>query len=213
MGLKDWWAGRIDVSFFNQVCGYTAADRRPLHRQPGAIAPDRPHLPAERPTTDQSLTTGDEMSLTMIDKVVAPSSAASPPNPGHPPGEGRRRRPLRDGPAHQPGDAAAHEHLDRPVAGHPEGRDDRRRVEEQPDHDRRARRLQRRRPARVHPHHPRRQLDHRRGVATARRAVLWAPRRRPSASARATRSRTSTGTKSCSTTATNSASRPAASSA
>jgi hypothetical protein len=23
MGLKDWWAGRMDVSFFNQVCGYT----------------------------------------------------------------------------------------------------------------------------------------------------------------------------------------------
>ena len=71
MGLKDWWAGRLDTAFFNQVCGYTpATDVRFTGMNP-VNGPDANHI--TRPnakTTDQSLAAGDEMSLALIDKMV-----------------------------------------------------------------------------------------------------------------------------------------------
>lgn len=71
-GLRDWWADRMDQSGFNQLCGFTAqTDVRYTGLQP-AIAPDAAHVfrPNSR-TTDESLTTGDEMSLAHIDRVLA----------------------------------------------------------------------------------------------------------------------------------------------
>lgn len=71
-GLKDWWADRLDQSFFNQLCGFTAqSDVRFTGLQP-CLAPDAVHIfrPNSR-TTDESLTTGDEMNLTLIDRVLA----------------------------------------------------------------------------------------------------------------------------------------------
>jgi N4-gp56 family major capsid protein len=71
MGLKDWWAGRLDVSFFNQLCGYTTQTDTRFTGNQAVIAPDSTHIyrPNSR-TTDQSLTTGDEMTLGIIDNLV-----------------------------------------------------------------------------------------------------------------------------------------------
>ncbi|TXH45943.1 MAG: N4-gp56 family major capsid protein [Desulfurellales bacterium] len=71
-GLRDWWADRIDQSFFNQLCGFTAQSDVRFTGLQAALAPDATHIfrPNSR-TTDESLTTGDEMSLTHIDRVIA----------------------------------------------------------------------------------------------------------------------------------------------
>lgn len=71
-GLKDWWADRIDTWGFNQLCGFTAqTDVRYTGMQP-TLAPDSVHIfrPNSR-TTDESLTTGDEFNIGMIDRMVA----------------------------------------------------------------------------------------------------------------------------------------------
>lgn len=71
MGLKDWWAGRMDVAFFNQVCGNTAAIDTRFTGNQAVIAPDAQHIfrPNSR-ANDQSLTTGDEMTLNIIDELA-----------------------------------------------------------------------------------------------------------------------------------------------
>ena len=71
-GLKDWWADRIDLWFFNQACGFTAQPDLRYSGMQAIIAPDTTHFfrPNSR-TTDESLTTGDEMNLTHIDRMVA----------------------------------------------------------------------------------------------------------------------------------------------
>lgn len=72
MGLKDWWAGRLDTAFFNQLCGYTVQTDTRYTGNQAVIAPDTAHIfrPNSR-ANDQSLTTGDEMTLGIIDNVVA----------------------------------------------------------------------------------------------------------------------------------------------
>lgn len=71
-GLKDWWADRFDTWFFNQICGFTAQTDVRYTGMQAIIAPDAIHLfRANSKTTDESLTTGDEFSLTMIDRMVA----------------------------------------------------------------------------------------------------------------------------------------------
>lgn len=72
MGLKDWWAGRLDTAFFNQVCGYTVQSDTRYTGNQATVAPDSTHVyrPNSR-ANDQSLTTGDEMTLTIIDQALA----------------------------------------------------------------------------------------------------------------------------------------------
>lgn len=71
MGLKDWWAGRMDTAFFNQLCGYTTQTDTRYTGNQAVIAPDSEHVfrPNSR-ANDQSLTTGDEMTLAIIDEAV-----------------------------------------------------------------------------------------------------------------------------------------------
>lgn len=71
-GLADWWADRYDTSLFNQICGFTAQPDTRFTGNNAAIAPDSNHIyrPNSR-TTDESLTTGDEFSLAIIDTMVA----------------------------------------------------------------------------------------------------------------------------------------------
>lgn len=79
MGLKDWWAGRMDASFFNQVCGYTAATDLRFTGMNGVVAPDASHV--YRPngkTTDQALAGGDEFTLSFIDQAVAMAKLMTP---------------------------------------------------------------------------------------------------------------------------------------
>jgi N4-gp56 family major capsid protein len=82
-GLKDWWADRIDTWGFNQLCGFTAqADVRYTGMQ-AVLAPDSVHIfrPNSK-TTDESLTTGDEFTLTMIDRMVARAKTYNSANGG-----------------------------------------------------------------------------------------------------------------------------------
>lgn len=71
-GLSDWFADRFDTALFNQLCGFTAQADVRFTGNNAAIAPDTNHIfrPNSR-TTDESLTTGDEFNLAIIDKMVA----------------------------------------------------------------------------------------------------------------------------------------------
>jgi N4-gp56 family major capsid protein len=71
-GLADWWAERWDTSMFNQLCGFTAQQDLAFTGNNAPIAPDTSHI--YRPnskTADESLTTGDEFTLSIIDVMVA----------------------------------------------------------------------------------------------------------------------------------------------
>jgi N4-gp56 family major capsid protein len=71
-GLADWFADRFDTSLFNQICGFTAQVDTRFTGNNAVAAPDTNHIyrPNGR-TTDESLTTGDEFNLAIIDKMVA----------------------------------------------------------------------------------------------------------------------------------------------
>lgn len=78
LGLKDWWAGRLDTSFFNQACGYTPQSDVRYTGMNGVIAPDAQHI--ARPNnkaSDEALIAGDEMSLALIDKLVESAKLGS----------------------------------------------------------------------------------------------------------------------------------------
>lgn len=79
LGLKDWWAGRMDTAFFNQVCGYTVQSDVRYTGMNSVTGPDANHVyrPNSR-ANDQSLTTGDEMTLGLIDQLVAMAKLATP---------------------------------------------------------------------------------------------------------------------------------------
>ncbi|MFM9928204.1 N4-gp56 family major capsid protein [Variovorax sp. H27-G14] len=69
-GLKDWWQGRLDTWFFNQLGGNTAAiDTRYTGNQ-AAIAPDANHQLFVTGANDQALGAGNVFTLSMIDKCV-----------------------------------------------------------------------------------------------------------------------------------------------
>lgn len=75
MGLQDWWAQRFDVSFFNQLCGYTAQTDTRFTGNNAAIAPTnttaapRLILPSTY-TSESQLTSTDTFSLALIDTAV-----------------------------------------------------------------------------------------------------------------------------------------------
>ncbi len=71
-GLSDWFADRFDTALFNQLCGFTAQADVRFTGNNAAIAPDASHIfrPNSR-ATDEALTTGDEFSLAIIDRMVA----------------------------------------------------------------------------------------------------------------------------------------------
>jgi N4-gp56 family major capsid protein len=78
LGLKDWWAGRMDTSFFNQVCGYTPVLDVRYTGMNAINGPDANHI--TRPNakaSDQALAAGDEMSLALIDKLVEAAKLGS----------------------------------------------------------------------------------------------------------------------------------------
>lgn len=71
-GLVDWWADRLDTSLFNQVCGNTSQSDTRYSGNNATIAPDTNHIYRKNSrTADESLTTGDEFDLSIIDKMVA----------------------------------------------------------------------------------------------------------------------------------------------
>jgi N4-gp56 family major capsid protein len=76
-GLVDWWAGRMDTAFFNQLCGYTPATDLRFTGNNAVLAPTNVVRPNAR-ANDESLTTGDEFTLQLIDTAVARAKLATP---------------------------------------------------------------------------------------------------------------------------------------
>lgn len=74
-GLSDWWAARMDQSFFNQLCGYT-----PANTQAGSglkyagfntiLAPSSGRvLRPSAVTTDEALTSANVITLALVDQL------------------------------------------------------------------------------------------------------------------------------------------------
>jgi N4-gp56 family major capsid protein len=79
LGLKDWWAGRMDTAFFNQMCGYTVVTDNRFTGMNAVIPPDAGHI--FRPNSkanDQTLAVGDELNLGVIDNLVAMAKLMTP---------------------------------------------------------------------------------------------------------------------------------------
>lgn len=80
MGLRDWWAKRYSVSFFNQVCGYTPQNDIRFTGLQAALTPTTVGNRILRQSSfsdDVSLTANDTFTLDLIDK--AKEQAISPP--------------------------------------------------------------------------------------------------------------------------------------
>jgi len=71
-GLSDWFATRFDTWFFNQICGATYQTDTAYTGFNAVVAVDSNHIlrPNSR-TTDESLTTGDELTLVQLDRIAA----------------------------------------------------------------------------------------------------------------------------------------------
>ncbi|HYH17877.1 MAG TPA: N4-gp56 family major capsid protein [Azospirillum sp.] len=71
-GLKDWFAERLDVWFFNQLAGYTAETRTLFTGNQAVVAPDAYHriFAGTGNAADEDLADTDLFSLSLIDKAV-----------------------------------------------------------------------------------------------------------------------------------------------
>jgi N4-gp56 family major capsid protein len=69
MGLKDWWAKRLSVSFFNQVCGYTPqSNTKYTGLNPVSAPSTNRKIICEGSVTDEgSLTSSGKMKLVWLD--------------------------------------------------------------------------------------------------------------------------------------------------
>lgn len=77
--LGEWWADRKSISFFNQVCGYTAQTNTKYTGLNAVSAPAGTgrHLWAGTASNDQSLTSGDPFTLDLIDAAVEAAKVGS----------------------------------------------------------------------------------------------------------------------------------------
>lgn len=81
VSLRDWWTTRFDVSFFNQMCGYTAQTNTKYTGMQATLAPTSGRqLWTETGTSDDTNldSTGDEFVLAMIDKAVTAAKTLTP---------------------------------------------------------------------------------------------------------------------------------------
>ena len=78
-GLRDWWADRLDQSFFNQICGYTPqADTRYTGNN-AAISADAAHrVDAASGSADEALGSSNLFTLALIDKAVERAKTGTP---------------------------------------------------------------------------------------------------------------------------------------
>ncbi len=79
-GLKDWWAGRLDTWFFNQVCGYTVQSDTRYTGNQAAIAVSSTRVIRQGGATDDATLSSSTYAfdLTLIDKAVEAAKVASP---------------------------------------------------------------------------------------------------------------------------------------
>jgi len=78
--LKDWWADRLDTSFFNVLAGNTAQNNKKYtgFNDPLAPSSNRVIRPGAK-TDDQSLTNSEPFKLSLIDDARNKASTAAPP--------------------------------------------------------------------------------------------------------------------------------------
>ena len=135
--LADWWARRMDVAFFNQICGNTAVSDTRFTGSNAVLAPSTNRIiRAGNQSTDRALTTSDKFDLTYIDVARNYAETASIEA-----STGPMIRPIsRDGNDYyvmflhddQVYDRPAHQHQRGPVAGHPESDPDGRGCQDNP---------------------------------------------------------------------------------
>lgn len=78
-GLTDWWATRMDVALFNQLCGYTVqTDTRYTGNQAVIAASSGRLVRQDAVADDQTLASGNKFTVDTIDEVVAVAKTASP---------------------------------------------------------------------------------------------------------------------------------------
>jgi N4-gp56 family major capsid protein len=78
-GLKDWWAGRFDTAFFNQICGNTAQTDVRYTGMQAVIAPDANHIiRAGNQANDQSVVTANIFNLTHLDVLIERATTLTP---------------------------------------------------------------------------------------------------------------------------------------
>lgn len=81
MGLRDWWADRLDTVFFNHIAGYTPANSSVnLDGNNTITAPDSDHIirQASEATDDALTVTDGKFGLDMIDEAVTKAKTLSP---------------------------------------------------------------------------------------------------------------------------------------
>jgi N4-gp56 family major capsid protein len=78
MGLRDWWAGRLDQWFFNQIGGYTPQTDVRYTGLQTAIAPDAAHLQLGGVANEQTLNSSNIFTLALIDAAVVQAKLSTP---------------------------------------------------------------------------------------------------------------------------------------
>jgi N4-gp56 family major capsid protein len=77
-GLRDWWSGRLDYWFFNQITGNTLqVDTRYTGNQ-AAIAPSSGNILIQGQSSENSLTSSDTFTLGLLDRAVATAKTMTP---------------------------------------------------------------------------------------------------------------------------------------
>lgn len=69
-GLADWWADRIDTSFFNQLCGISSQTDTRFTGSQVPTAPDAGHVIYQNHAAEASVSTTDVFDLSLIDYAV-----------------------------------------------------------------------------------------------------------------------------------------------
>lgn len=77
-GLEDWWAGRLDAWFFNQLAGNTAVSDTRYTGNQAAVAPSTNRKVFVNGSADESQTSTYVFNLNLIDKCVERAGIYSP---------------------------------------------------------------------------------------------------------------------------------------
>jgi len=77
-GLEDWWAGRLDAWFFNQLAGNTAVSDTRYTGNQAAVAPSTNRKVFVNGSADESQTSTYVFNLNLIDKCVERAGTYSP---------------------------------------------------------------------------------------------------------------------------------------
>lgn len=77
-GLRDWWAGRLDTWFANQVTGYTVQSDTRYTGMTATIAPTTAQLLIQGQTAESSISSADTATLTLIDRAVTLAKTLTP---------------------------------------------------------------------------------------------------------------------------------------